>query len=313
MKLKAILKSHGDFAPKGVLVENLGDGFLLHSNFTFRQVRKQALKLDLKFSKERFHDYDALSLTQLPKILESGIIPYCDNVRPLLEIEIQAPGVFEWSEVPPLRANYVLHETAHALARKLSQEASLVPQDVGKKSSEQKLVLLVLLEEAFSNACESMANADAEGSLHDEFLYKNSYVMEKPAVRKRLRDAIHAHGRPFIFRLLLLSFLHANFVKTQMASIDFKKVLALCDEVPRKKMPARPASEIKKLEKVFQIGFDLDPAFTLFTNAFCLRLMGMKTELLEALDFDFLRLLSGTNYQHLLFAMSDIFNEKETP
>ena len=190
MKLQVLLQAHGEFAPRSALIDNFGDGYLLHHNFTFRRIRNEALKQSIRFSEKRFHDYDALSLTQLPKILESSIIPYCNNVRPLAEIEKQAPNVFTWTEIPPLRANYILHETAHALARRLSDQILSKSKKKSKKNREQQLVLQVLIEEAFSNACESMANADAESSLHDEFLYKNSYVMEKEAARKQLRESI---------------------------------------------------------------------------------------------------------------------------
>ncbi len=309
MKLKDLLTAHGNQKDSTALNDNLGDAYLMNHNWVYRQVREQALILGLRFTSNRFHDYDALSLTQLPKILKEKTIPYCDNVRPLREIEKQAPGVFSWSEVPPLRANYLLHETAHVIVHQL--RIKFLGKDSkqrGQKSDEQR-VLSVLIEEAFANACESLANADALEGVHDEFLYKNSYVMEKAPARKLIREAIQRYGRRFTFRMLFFSFLHANFVRTQMDGIDFERVLKIASQ--KNEVTRLSSKDTLFLKKLFKVGFDLDPAFTLFTNAFCIRLMGVKRDLMDLLQFDFMSYFNRPHYGQLLAAMANCFQEEE--
>jgi hypothetical protein len=269
-RLKSILAEHKKYRPRHTLPGNLGDGYLLEHNPVYRAVREESIGAGFRFSPKRFHDYDVLPLTQLPRILKSRTIPYRDNVRPLVEVERRAPGALDWDQIPKLRPNHVFHESAHALARTITR------RHLGRPRGERELALQLLLEESFANAVESLANVYAESPLHNEFLYKNSYIMEKPAIREKIRKALAAHPVETALKTLILSFLHANFVQTHDASRAWSRI-----------KPLLPAKGLAVLRPVFRIGFDLDPRFTLFTNAFCLRLEGIKTELLDLLDFDF--------------------------
>lgn len=267
MKLKDLLKIHDSESSQLSLADNLGDGYLIDANLIYRSIREAAVRADFKFSNKRFYDYDTLSLTQLPKILEARIIPYRNNVNPIRAIEKKAPGKFSLSEIPPLNSNHLFHESAHAIAH------DLIAKTLGNKArvaltSEARLVLHTFLEEAFANATECLANIYSTNDVHDEFLFKNSYIMEDVPIRKTVRLAVEAWGVENTFKVLFFSFLHANYLQIKDTHRSLERVANLIfRETPKK---------TALLKRVFRIGLDLDPEFTIFTNSFCLKLAGVK-------------------------------------
>lgn len=285
MKLKKVLDAHLQFSDANSLRDNLGDGFLLKHNLIFRNIRTAALKRGLRFTSDRFHDYDVLPLTQLPKILASKTVPYLPNVHPLQEIETAMPGVFELNETPPLRANYVLHETAHVLVRMLRLERL---GEAGGSSIEQQreLALYVMMEEAFANAAESLLSAYADSAIHDELLARNTYIFEKPNTRKRMHAAIKLVGLKSTFRLIFLSFVFSNFMKEKVSVAEWKRVMKIALRNEEKKISDR---DQQMLRTVFDGGFDLDPLFITLTNSFCLRMMKITVGLDRLFAFDFLK------------------------
>jgi hypothetical protein len=294
MKINALLKIHDRFQPAHSLKNNLGDGFLLTFNPIYRVIREESLKAKFKFSAKRFYDYDSLALTQLPKILEKKIIPYVDNVSPIREIEQKLPRYFSLSDLPPLRANQIFHESAHAVAHSLLSKRVRAPKVTAQKK-EEALILNTFLEESFANACESIANIYSHDEMHDEFLYKNVYIMDTVKIRSLLSRAVLEFGFAETFQILLFSFLHANFLYTKVDANSFNRVIKLIFKTKPKQMSLA--------KTVFKTGLSLDPEFTLFTNAFCLRLLGVKNQ--KSLQFDFLSYLEGdTAYRGIGLALS---------
>lgn len=295
MNLSDLLKTHERYTTRSALSGNLGDGYLLKHNPIFRAIRKAVAQAGFRLIDQRFHDYDALSLTQLPHILKKKKIPYCNNVNALKEIEKRAPHVFRWAEVPPLKSNYVMHESAHGVARSLQNRFFKI-RKTNARQKKQELILNTLIEESFANSCECIANLYADSDFHDEFLFKNSYIMENETDRKHLRKLAKKVGHRSLFRLLLLAYLFSNFQKTRIEDDEFKRVLRFVG-----------INEVSGVKRVFQIGLRLDPAFTMFTNAFCFRLMGVKENLRQALDFDFLAFLENDlRYQKWIAALEQI-------
>ncbi|MBS1959142.1 MAG: hypothetical protein JST80_06720 [Bdellovibrionales bacterium] len=263
--VKKILNEHDKYTTSQSLKDCLGDGYLLQNNPIYLAIRVAATHSDFKFSNERFYEYDAMALTQLPKILKKKVIPYLDNVTALREIEKARPGKFTLNDIPPLRGNQIFHESAHAVANTI---LSWHLKDKGKSDIER--VLRILFQEAFANACESFSNLYAHDRFHNEFLYKNSYIMEEPNVRRKLLEGMNTAGETQTFIVLLFSFLYANFLQTETADREFQSLLDLL-------VPNANKKESAALFKVFGIGFTLDLQFTEFTNKFCLQLAGLKT------------------------------------
>jgi hypothetical protein len=230
-----------------------------------------------------FRNYSTLPLSQLPFILKEKIIPYYDNVSPLRDIEKRAPRAFQWAEVPPLKSNTIMHESAHAYARVLRIQSGGKVEKPTTPVSTRRMILGALIEEAFANTCECLANLEATTPLHDEFLHQNSYIMESKKDRALLLRAKENLGHQPFFRLLLLSFLSANFLKTRFSDSDLIRALKLSE--------AGPKSSPSLIRSVIRIGMNLDSAFTQFTGSFCFRLMGVQGNIYEFLAFDFMHLL----------------------
>ncbi len=340
MKIRKILNEHQRHQPEGSLADNLGDGYLMNHNPVFKNIRQAAMKAGIRFSSTRFHEYDVLPLIQLPKILEEKTVPYLPNVKPLIEIESVMPDQFQIYEAPPLRANYVMHESAHVLARilrvKILGEMSLVPSSKNtvptsggaRVQSERQLALGIMMEEAFANAAETLLSLAATNAIHDEFVMKNAYVHEQPEMRGRLRAAVAKLGFDPVFKVVFYSFLHSNLLKRKISPKDLDRVfrLALGGKTQSKNavsstsnqkgatVPGAASSIDQKLQKdlreIFHGGFDLDPMFTGLTSSFCLRFMGMKTPLQNLFDFDFMaRVESSPAHLQLVNAYSALMEK----
>jgi hypothetical protein len=287
------------------LAKNLGDGYLLTFNPIYRNIRLQARKQKFKFSDKRFFNYDALSLTQLPRILSTQTIPYVDTVSSLREIEHLAPGVFSLDDIPPLTTNHLFHESAHAAVHHLIQHNIPLTAKSGVQK-ERQIAFKILLEEAFANACESFANVYAHDEFHDEFLFKNTYIMENTQVRKLLKCAVKRFGEAVVFKILLYSFLHANFQRIEAAMLNLPRVIRLAFEENASAIKELRDVDLVLLRSTFKTGLDLDPEFTGFTNQFCLRLNGIKTPLTQLFSYDFLAAFEFQNYKLCINSMTSL-------
>jgi hypothetical protein len=281
MKLKQILREHDRYRSTLALSGAFGDAYLIHHNPVYHAVRKAARGFGYRFQSTPLGDYDVMALTQLPLILKSKRIPYRKNVKAIRDIEKALPNTFHLHDIPPFAASYAFHESAHGVAQELCKQVGL-----SRPKSDPERALLILFQESFANACESIANVYSRSRFHDEFLFKNAYVMEKSKNRETLRAAIRAFGFEATFKVLLLSFLQANLDQTDRAD---ERLTLYLDWLGIK--PSRTQRPI--LTSVFRIGFDLDPQFVLFTNSFCLKLMGIQTPFAHLQDFDTAAALKG--------------------
>ena len=289
VKLSELILIHDQNKSSRSLIKNLGDGYLYNQNLIFRNIRNAALSSGYRFSHERFYDYDALALTQLNSIHKKKIIPYLNNVTPLKKIEAKVRNYFSLSHTPPLRANYLFHESAHAVAHQLLKIKLKSSVSNNQLEQERQLAIQILFEEAFANSCESLSNVYSSTEIHDEFLFKNSYIMESKKTRITLAKSIHSFGHEMVLKILFFSFLYANLLKTKSGLNDLDRVIKICMGTKNKDSKESTHKEKKLLAQLFKTGFDLDTEFTTFTNRFCLRLSGIETNLEELFDYDFLQ------------------------
>lgn len=306
MKLKKFLEVHQKHTSSKSLHDNVGDGFLLEHNLLFKNIRSAAVEKNVKFTSRRFHDYDVLPLTQLPKILSENTVPYLPNVNALMEIEEALPDHFELDDTPPLRANYVHHETAHCLARLMRLDHL---GDIGGKGIEEQRerALLILFEEAFANAAESMLSAFSDGGMQDHFLLRNTYIFEEPNARKNMKALIKLIGIEATFKIVLFSFIFANFQKQKATSAELKRIMAIVFHEEHSKFTKLGDRDFNLIRQVFQGGFDLDPQFTIRTNEFCLQLMGVTANPKTLFSFDFLKKFeTDQRYQNCLNQMAHV-------
>jgi len=152
----------------GRLLENLGDGFLYRKNPFFRRIRQAARARSIGFTLRDPGDYFAFPLVALDTVLRTRKVPYRANYSALAAFERARPGFFVLADLRSNRPlpNYVLHESAHAVA---FHELFGRPRDVFSALSEPSKLVRVLLGEAYAMTSEYFAACAVSGTLHDWF------------------------------------------------------------------------------------------------------------------------------------------------
>jgi hypothetical protein len=259
------------------LASNFGDSFLMQTVQVYRNVRRKTLELGFSYSDKPDANYLAFPMSQLENVLASKIIPYTDNVTALVALNTKAQGL-EWDHiVDNLKPNFVFHESCHAVARTLSQSVTT--------SNLQERLVVLLLEESFANACEFFAIADAGDQICRNFLEVNSYFNAFED-RNNLKKMIEKSGAVEVFKVLLLSYVHSNFLNEKISDSDFKKLLDVAG------LNATEAAPLKSLVKNC---FNLNPRFRYTTTEMYLRVNGISTAVEQALDFDYLQLVKNNS------------------
>lgn len=282
MKLFTLIEAHRSFASEaGALKDSFGDGYLLNKNHFFSRIRKASLAAGFRFSPRIDDSYLALSLSQLDSIMAKKEIPYFNNVSVLESLEAKIPKLTTWDDISDnLKGNHVFHEACHAVAKTFTRNLS---KSLQAESVENK-VLLMLLEESFANTCELLSIIDANDQIHRVFIELNSYVYMMDD-RANLINAVKDMGAPTIIRFMLLSYLHANFLRPPDEK-DFERCFAL--SAGGKTLDTKNKKTLRALSK---IAFKLNPRFREVTTRFHLKLNGINKDVASLGGFDFLRAL----------------------
>ena len=268
MKLANLIDQHQkNLNSPGALNRSLGDGYLCAKNRLYGRARKQALEVGFQFSTEQSNAFQALPLSQLEQILESKTIPYFDNVTVLEWIEKKIPKQTVWNDISDnLKGNLIFHEACHAFAH--------------TKLKGVEPALRMLIEESYANACELLAVIDADDQVHRIFLELNCYSFMLDD-RVHLVNAAKDIGLPALTRFMLLSYLHANYLRD---SVDVERVckLALDNSVDTKVM--------KNLRQLSKIAFKLNPRFREVTTQFYFKLYSVPAKM----DLDFMAAIENS-------------------
>lgn len=287
MKLDSLLSKHDETLHEKGLKDSLGDSFLLKNNSIFYTVRLRTLDLGYKFSHNFNPEYLALPMSQLESILVSKNIPYSDNVSALKNINQKTHKNLDWDHiVDGLKANYVFHESCHAISRNVSDELQINTSEVKNK------ITTVLIEESFANTCEFFLIAESQDAVHRLFLEKNSYFTVFDD-RTHLKKTIEKYSLASMFEFMLLCYLHSNFLHEQLKDADLKKILSLCS--------FKTAPENKVLKSLAQNAFALNPRFRYTTTEMYLKLNGISGKVTDVLNFDCFSLIaSNTQLKRLI-------------
>lgn len=193
---------------KSRLLESLGDGFLYRNNPFFRRVRDASLARGVSFSLADPGDYFAFPLVALDTVLRTREVPYRASYSALRAFERARPGFFTLADLRMNRPqpNYVLHESAHAVA---FHELFGRPRDVHAALSEPSKVVHVVLGEAYAMTAEYFAACAVSGPLHAWFFSINSYRHRTPA-KKAVGELVEQLGLPALVWLVLVGFLENN-------------------------------------------------------------------------------------------------------
>jgi hypothetical protein len=184
------------------------------------------------------------------------------------------PGVFTIDEVQ-LPESHHLHEAAHVIAAQAFEGARF--------TSSQQRILRDIMCESFANSVDALACASAEDELHQLFLAPNCYMHpsgDEFTMMLHLRERLSLRN---FFVLTFLSYVHSNFFR-EMTPAMIAKLIAKF--TPGLKADDELLAEIGELAQIADL---LDPQFRTSATSLYLRLEGHNGELMELLNFDFMK------------------------
>ncbi len=204
-----LLRTQREMHGPSRLRQNLGDGFLYLNNPFFRRIRDAARARGIGFTLRDPGDYFAFPLVALDTVLRTRQVPYRANHAALAAFERARPGYFTLADLRLNRPlpNYVLHESAHAVA---FHELFGRPRAVSAAFAEPSKIVQVVLGEAYAMTSEYFAACAVSGTVHDWFFSINSYRHRTPG-KSTIASFIERLGLELVVWLVLVAFLQNNF------------------------------------------------------------------------------------------------------
>jgi hypothetical protein len=225
ISLAGLLALHQQSHGSARLLQNLGDGFLYQKNPFFRRIRDAARARGIGFTLEDPGNYFAFPLVALDTVLKTRQVPYRANHAALVAFEQARPGFFTLADLQKNRPlpNYVLHESAHAVA---FHELFGRPRDTHTALSDPSKLVHVVLGEAFAMTAEYFAACAVSGAIHAWFFSINSYRHRTPG-KKTVGELVARLGLPLLVWLVLVAFLENNFFVERLPLKTLDRALEL--------------------------------------------------------------------------------------
>ncbi len=281
MKLGSILNIHSQHQLQHSVSAILGDGYLLSQNRLYRKIRNLITENEYQLTDKPSLNYQTFPMGELENLIEQKKLPYTDNVSALTDLCRRTQDQISWDHVVDnLKANYVFHESCHAVARSLRPPI---------QSKNRDWIVALLIEESFANTCEMFLLIDANEAVHRIFIEKNSYftVFEIKSLLKKMADK---YSPAAIFKMILVSYLWSHFLWDRITDSDFKKLLSYCR--------IQTDSDFKMLRSLCMNAFDLNPRFRQTTTEMYLKLNQINDPVAKVLNFDPFEILqSNTELQ----------------
>lgn len=224
--LRSLIALHRRASNRCALSDNLGDGYLYAKNAIYRRIRDVALAAGYRFTRRDVRGYLGFPLLSLDAILDTRKIPYRPNVAALEQVENCRPLFFsqeQFNHLRPVR-NYLLHESAHAIAYHAFMGN---PESAWTTLADPSRLVHVLGGEAFALTTEYLASCLANDVTHRWFLGMNSY---RSSAQRAADFAWLIEELDFVPAVWMLyaAFLYNNWLVEQLTDKQFSRVLALC-------------------------------------------------------------------------------------
>jgi hypothetical protein len=290
MKLCKALQLHKIHRQKKGLGQSLGDTYLLNHNPVYKNIRVYSNGLGFRFTKA-WNEYWQAPLLQIENIKKRKLIPFNGQVPFLEKIENSYPRYFRTNRIPFFIKSYHYHESAHLIAGEVLHFFS--PQTNDEK------ILKMLIEESFANAVEAYATGFAKYPAHQFFLETNSYQEQVAVAFKFQKRARILLGTRNAFLMNFYAFLYANFLIKSVSRNGLAELLAVIDS----NLKTTPAV-YKSCAEMMNAANTLSLNFRYQTADFSFKQMGIRTSVLKALDFDFMKKI--TSNLDLLFAIEKL-------
>lgn len=277
-------RSHGSAR----LLQNLGDGFLYQKNPFFRRIRDAARARGIGFTLEDPGDYFAFPLVALDAVLKTRQVPYRANYAALRAFERARPGFFTLADLHKNRPlpNYVLHESAHAVA---FHELFGRPRDTHAALSEPSKLVQVVLGEAYAMTAEYFAACAVSGTVHAWFFSINSYRHRTPA-KKTVGELVTRFGLPLLVWLVLIAFLENNFFVERLPMKTLERALEL---YPLGKLPLIARADRLRLCRALSALMVMNPEFREDTARLFLTMHGYRRNIRSVLSHEPLDLIAA--------------------
>jgi hypothetical protein len=265
--LAHLIAAHRQFRPKGLLPNNLGDGFLCALHPVYRVIRAEAWKRKTRFRERGAEEYFAYPLMALDDAIDARSIPYRPNFRWLEILERRAPGEFTLPDLKKgeLQFNYLFHESAHLIAH---DELFGRPVRLCPKNS--RTLLGIMIGEAFANMVECISSAFAEGEIGSFFLDANCHFRANESEVRTLLRAAERYGWPAAAKVLLAAFLHSNYLVERLSEAETRRIARFAG------LP-----ENASIGRLAKIGLGLNEKFRTVTTPLHLRKVGFSPRQLE--------------------------------
>jgi hypothetical protein len=262
------------------LRRSLGDGYLYTENPFFRRIRDAALGAGFRYTLDDPGAYFGFPLTALPTLLATRRIPYRASFDAVLALEQSRPGFFSLRDLEQNRPapNYLLHESAHAVAF-----AAVFgrPRDVRGALGDRSRLVHVMLGEAYAMTAEYLAACAVQGPLH-AWLFSISSYRHRTQKKKVAGELIEQIGLGAMTWALMAAFLYNNFLVDRLRPAQVERILELG---PQTAALSRDAALVRRLGSCLSGLMVMSPEFRLDTSRLFLTSLGYPRDIRRVLAF----------------------------
>lgn len=291
LKLQSLLDLHDRHVRTSagpVLSEVIGDGLLYARNPYYRRVRNAAAAAGFRFTSTDPGSYFGFPLASLPTLFETRTIPFRPNTPALRELETRRPGFFTLADLRVNRPvpNYLLHESAHAVAF-----GALFgrPLSVSSVLSDPRRVGHLLLGEAFAMAVEYFAACAIEG-IEERWLFGISSYRHRTPGKAFIGTLIEAYGLDRVTWLVLAAFVLSNHLQPRITSTRLQQIRSA---IPSLALPKLEGAGERKLRRTLTEVVQMSPEFQTDTTRLFLTSLGHSRDLDRLLDSNPLESIAG--------------------
>ena len=238
------------------------------------------------FTQDDPGSYFGFPIVSLETVLRTRKVPFRPNYRSIVDLERSRPGFFELADLDRNRPapNYVLHESAHAVAFKALFGR---PRDVRAALADRDHLARVMLGESFAMGAEYLAACSVTGRLHGWLFSINSY-RHRVQGKKAVGELIDELGSPIVAWAILGAFLHTNFL---IGGMTTRRLERLLDASTVSRGTRLPAPSKKKLRRALVSLMPMNPEFCENTSRIFLASLGYPRAIRRVLDVDPLDLI----------------------
>jgi hypothetical protein len=283
--LRELLRA--DARARASLPDVIGDGFLYAKNPVFRRVRDAALRAGFRYSGAARDTgaYYGFPLIGLEAVLATRVIPYRATRPALLELERSRPGFFEIKDLRVNRPtpNYLLHESAHAVAFDVLFGR---PASVAETLRDPSRLVELMLGEAYAMCAEYFAACCVSTRTEAWFFSISSYRRHVPQ-KRAIGELVETLGFGATVWLALGAFLYHNFLVERLSKPALERMLRYSELTRRRSVSSGLE---RKIRRALNGLLTMSPEFRYSTSRLFLSALGYPRDIRRVLKRDPLEL-----------------------